>query len=398
MKAANKPLHLGSARAYRQVMSALSYVARFSIVFVWWLEHPHAGLWFWSAFVAFEISYFFVNQERFASNMRVFYPAVIVMILCSGVCKSYLGFVGSIFAFLSLSCMTVHNVRGTGIGLQLLQVAAYLLPYFWLLRDWPLTGSTVLAVIFDLFIYLQSLMLMFSAREIWMKKVEIRSLNKLLQEKNMELVEYMHDAQEMSKLMERTEIAQNLHDSLGHVFMAMNMNIGAARELMATDPAKAGELMEVVNNINQMGIQELSKTVTALKSTSPAQFSLRKTVEDALFETMYTSAMDVNFEMDDQVEHASPYVKNAVYALIRESFTNTLKHAGASSVHICVTLQERHVVVTYRDNGKGCGSIQKSHGLKGIEARLAAVGGQVSFNSSQGEGFACAARIPFTTK
>lgn len=398
MKVANKQIYLGSARAYRQVMSILSYIARFSIVFVWALSHPHADIWFWCAFTTFEISYFFVNQEKLASNMRIFYPAVIVMILCSGVCKGFLGFVGSVFAFLSLSCMTVHNIRGTGLGLQLLQVIAYLLPYYWLLRGQPLTGDVLLPVIFDLFIYLQSLMLMFSAREIWLKKVEIRSLNESLQEKNMELVEYMHDAQEMSKLMERNEIAQNLHDSLGHVFMAMNMNIGAAKELMTTDPAKARELMEVIDNINQMGIQELSKTVTTLKSTSPAQFSLRKTVEDALFETMYTSAMDVNFEMDEQIEHASPYIKNAIYSVIRESYTNTLKHAHASAIGIHVTMQDQNIIVTYQDNGKGCGSIQKSHGIKGIEAKLAAVGGQATFNSGKGEGFICIAKIPFAVK
>ena len=50
------------------------------------------------------------------------------------------------------------------------------------------------------------------------------------------------------------------------------------------------------------------------------------------------------------------------------------------------------------DNGCGCSEIHEGNGLSGTEKRIREIGGEVSFLSSEGNGFTTAIKIPLGEK
>ncbi len=87
----------------------------------------------------------------------------------------------------------------------------------------------------------------------------------------------------------------------------------------------------------------------------------------------------------------------AVYRLVQEAVTNTVKHAAARRLRVRLEWREAVLAVTVDDDGHGpaarAGPI--GHGLAGMRERVAAHGGSLSAGPAPGGGFAVCARIPW---
>lgn len=76
-----------------------------------------------------------------------------------------------------------------------------------------------------------------------------------------------------------------------------------------------------------------------------------------------------------------------LYRIFQEAITNTLRHTNADRVQISIADSQESVSFSYRDNGDGTSKIEAGNGLKGMQERIAELGGVISFQSQQGEGF-----------
>jgi signal transduction histidine kinase len=76
--------------------------------------------------------------------------------------------------------------------------------------------------------------------------------------------------------------------------------------------------------------------------------------------------------MTDDVVHL------AVYRIVQEALTNTLKHAGpGATAQVTLAASDGEVRVRVRDNGRGAPAAP-SHGLVGMRERAAMYGGVVT--------------------
>ncbi|MBT2291169.1 hypothetical protein J7E73_18895 [Paenibacillus albidus] len=73
---------------------------------------------------------------------------------------------------------------------------------------------------------------------------------------------------------------------------------------------------------------------------------------------------------------------------IKESITNALKHGKASAIEISVLEEQDTIQIMVKDNGRGCDSFIYGFGLKSMEERIEAIGGQLSVQSEPMKGFA----------
>ena len=71
-----------------------------------------------------------------------------------------------------------------------------------------------------------------------------------------------------------------------------------------------------------------------------------------------------------------------------------MRYSGASRIDIIVKFLEERLEIYVLDNGKGCGNISESNGLRGIRERTEKLGGSVRFSSVYGEGFSVIMKIP----
>jgi signal transduction histidine kinase len=88
-------------------------------------------------------------------------------------------------------------------------------------------------------------------------------------------------------------------------------------------------------------------------------------------------------------------VATAIYRVVQESLTNTVRHAEATRVAVTLRYTPTSVVVDVQDDGRGAGTVVDGHGIAGMRERVAALGGALTADTSR-TGFAVRATIPIT--
>lgn len=210
-----------------------------------------------------------------------------------------------------------------------------------------------------------------------------------------ELAEAHAKLKEITIVKERTRIAQEMHDSIGHSLIALRMHLEFAENMIDADPQKAGETLAKARNFSQESIKELRKAVAVLKDKSVnSQIELEELLNDMIQSLQTSGKLKFILNFDKEVESVEQVMKNCIYNSMREAVTNGLKHGKAQQFLIDITKSGERIRVVVEDNGEGCGQIKKSHGLQGIEERIGLLNGTVSFSSEKGHGFKLLAEIP----
>ncbi|WHH61343.1 histidine kinase N-terminal 7TM domain-containing protein [Petroclostridium sp. X23] len=217
---------------------------------------------------------------------------------------------------------------------------------------------------------------------------ELAKQNEELSQINIRLDALAQASRELAIAKTKAQMAQNVHDILGH---SLTVVIGTA-ELAATDSD-----MDVVgrklSRINELLISSLNDVKnTFIGKNDWGQTSLIKAILH-----LKNEAIDVDF-----VYQGNPYELNssqteAVFRLCQEAVTNAIKHGNARTIHIILRYKPHEIDIYTIDNGAGCREIKKSYGLLGIETRINSLSGKVSFGSDGEQGFTIHATLPKVT-
>lgn len=78
--------------------------------------------------------------------------------------------------------------------------------------------------------------------------------------------------------------------------------------------------------------------------------------------------------------------KVTLYRVLQELMTNMKKHSEATVVVLAFHQSQKHIIINYTDNGKGC-RLEKNNGLLNAENRIATINGTITFESEINKGF-----------
>jgi signal transduction histidine kinase len=87
-------------------------------------------------------------------------------------------------------------------------------------------------------------------------------------------------------------------------------------------------------------------------------------------------------------------VEAAAYYLVAEALTNVARYAHASRARVNVAMVDGALEVVVADDGVGGVDPEAGSGLRGLDDRVAAVGGSLEIDSPVGHGTTVRARIP----
>jgi signal transduction histidine kinase len=203
-------------------------------------------------------------------------------------------------------------------------------------------------------------------------------------------------------LTERTRIAREMHDAVGHRVSLMVLQAGAI-EMAATDPGRVQELAGQVQTAGRQALDELRQMVGVLRGgevDDAAPLGPQPGLDDLprLIEQSRAAGMTVDLRgLPADAGPIDPAVGRAAYRIVQEALTNGGKHAPGADV--CVEVERLADQLLVRIvNGPAHGTPVTStgggYGLVGLGERVRTLGGRLRTEPRLDGGFLVEAVLP----
>jgi signal transduction histidine kinase len=185
-----------------------------------------------------------------------------------------------------------------------------------------------------------------------------------------------------AQLEERTRIAQELHDKIGHSLSGSLMQLEAIRLITATEPEKADQLLQRVLDTLRSGMDNIRTTLRNLKP--PAEQMGINQLQLLIDTFKATNPIDIRFTHEGDISRIKPLVWKIFIDNTTEALTNITRHSKADQASLTIRVMNKLIRYEIRDNGHVLKPIQKGLGLAGMEERTLLVNGNLIVDNSNG--------------
>jgi signal transduction histidine kinase len=200
-------------------------------------------------------------------------------------------------------------------------------------------------------------------------------------------------------LTERTRIAREMHDAVGHRVSLMVLQAGAI-EMAAKDPERVEQLAGQVQTAGRQALDELRQMVGVLRAgdTDDAPLAPQPGLDalPRLVDESRQAGMAVQLTGPGIGTPLDAVVSRAAYRIAQEALTNAGKHAPGAPVTVAVERPAGQLVVRVI-NGPGSAAEQApggGYGLVGLAERVRTLGGRLTAEPRLDGGFVVEAVLP----
>jgi signal transduction histidine kinase len=183
---------------------------------------------------------------------------------------------------------------------------------------------------------------------------------------------------------ERARVAREMHDLVGHhVSVIVGLADGGA-SLATARSEKAAEPLELIAATGRQALDDLRRVLGVLHSDGSLLEPQPGIADlDRLLPSVRAAGVTVTYQSTGDLQSLGPGRQLAIYRIVQEALTNTLKHAGAgASASVTVAAGSGSVSVRVTDTGSGslvaAARPGSGNGLFGIRERVALYGGTVT--------------------
>ena len=218
---------------------------------------------------------------------------------------------------------------------------------------------------------------------LWQQK-RLFQETEILQQK--ELLSAVIESQEI----ERKRIGEDLHDEIGGTLSAIKLMLNAAAKTQIS--IDINTISEAKTLIDQM-IVDVRNIAHDLSPPGLAMFGLYNTIEGFTELINNTKQIEIIVSHQPLIEQRllNEKAELALFRVITQLISNTLKHANASKIEIVFKPNQHQLVIDYIDNGKGVDIAilenKKGIGMQNIYSRLQMVNANFKIETKPNEGF-----------
>lgn len=215
---------------------------------------------------------------------------------------------------------------------------------------------------------------------------------------------------------ERARVAREMHDIVGHHVSIMIGLADGGAAMAANRQETAAEPLRLIGETGRQALDELRRVLGVLREDvlredtdreDGAQAPLSPQPGLAEVERMLagvrSAGLTVSYRTSGDLQRLGPGLQLAVYRIVQEALTNTLKHAGAgTAAKVAVTVDGDEVRVQVADSGPADNRRRTNtgpaggHGVVGIRERAGLYGGVVTAGPD-GDGWAVDVVMTTTT-
>ena len=238
-----------------------------------------------------------------------------------------------------------------------------------------LTNLNIVLFIAYIFLYLQKQM---------NETQKFASLNAELKRLNIQLKGYANLREKMGETKERNRLAREIHDTLGHTLTGISAGVDACIAMIDSSPEVTKGQLELISKVTRDGIKEVRRSVSELRPDSLERLNLEPAIRKMVNETNSITNTKIHFECDVEKLKFDEDEENAIYRVVQESMTNSVRHSHAKNVYITIKKKYSDIYISIKDDGIECTDMKKGFGTRHIVERIKLLNGTVEFDGSDG--------------
>lgn len=180
---------------------------------------------------------------------------------------------------------------------------------------------------------------------------------------------------------ERSRIAKELHDGIGSLLAASKMH---ASTLLTKDPEASETLISLLDNASN----EARRISHNLLPESLVNKGLDAALRDFVETISEGKLLNVEYQAINFKDDLLQSTQLTIYRIIQELLNNIIKHSGATEAYVQLNQNDKKLIITVEDNGRGfsSGTDFKGIGLQNIESRLSLLNGKIEVASKEAMG------------
>jgi signal transduction histidine kinase len=199
------------------------------------------------------------------------------------------------------------------------------------------------------------------------------------------------DKERLAVFEDRERIAHDLHDLVIQRLFAVGLSLETTRRI-TEKPDVAGRLEVAVDDIDDT-IKEIRRSIFAL-SGAGGPSDIRRAVTDVVTRLSRSMTFGPTIRFEGQVNTAvEAEARSNLLAVLEEALSNVVRHSEASAVEVTLTAGDE-LTLMVGDNGIGFGPDVVPSGLRNMEERAKALGGECVVESRTPGGTTVRWQIP----
>jgi signal transduction histidine kinase len=204
---------------------------------------------------------------------------------------------------------------------------------------------------------------------------------------------------------ERSRIARELHDIVGHALGLIVIQSGGAQRVLTSKPELAQETLASIEATGRQALIDMERMLGMLHSTeeNDGTFAPQPGLADveALAARVSDAGLPVAVTVEGLPTPLPASVDLSAYRIIQEALTNALKHAGPARASVQIRYDGDQVELVIIDDGQGspANGAADNHpgggrGLIGMRERVSLFGGEIEVGPRPEGGFRVSAKLP----
>ena len=198
---------------------------------------------------------------------------------------------------------------------------------------------------------------------------------------------------------ERNRIAREIHDTLAQGYVGISLQLEILGQLLQHNRADAAQKhLALTQDMVREGLDDARQSIWALRSHDASEQTLPTRLR-RLVEQAEGGSLEANLVVHGAYRALTPEAEQEILRIAQEAIHNVKKHAAASRLNVRLDYDERAIVLSIADDGRGfdAGGRQSSaaghYGLTGMRERAALIQAEIEISSEPGKGATVSLRV-----